>query len=228
MAGDPLASYQSAARRCSFAMMLGFGATELAEQEFAEERVVAIPLAAAVERDQEEVRGLEVAQLGVGVRCSHDSVTEWGRELVEHRGAPQELLGGLGELGQGLPIEVVGDVAVIAGHRVEVASWLSFAIRAARYSPAGHPSVRAVTASASSGARATLACGEDVLGRRRVERQVAGSELERVTRGPQARQVRLLGTAGGDELGALGEGPRSPRRARRGRPASAARGGRPA
>ena len=49
-AGEPLDSYQSAARRCSVAMIAGFGAAKLPEQELPEQRVVAIPLPLAIER----------------------------------------------------------------------------------------------------------------------------------------------------------------------------------
>ena len=41
---------------------------------------------------------------------------------------------------------------------------------------------------------------EDLLSPGCVQGHVARNELERVTRGPEPRQVRLLGTAGRDQL----------------------------
>jgi hypothetical protein len=52
-AGDPFASYQSAARRCSFATISGSARRSSYEQELAVERVVAEPLTIPVGRDQE-------------------------------------------------------------------------------------------------------------------------------------------------------------------------------
>ena len=62
-AGDPLDSYQSAARRCSLGIDVGLDPAKLAEQELPEQRVVAVPLPPTVERDQEQARRLELAQL---------------------------------------------------------------------------------------------------------------------------------------------------------------------
>ena len=47
---------------------LGFHSTKLAEQEFSKEAVVPVPLAPAIERDQERVRSLEPAQLPLCAR----------------------------------------------------------------------------------------------------------------------------------------------------------------
>ena len=58
-AGDPFDSYQSAARRCSFDDDVGLDASQLTEEKLPVQRVVAEPLPATVERDQERVRRLQ-------------------------------------------------------------------------------------------------------------------------------------------------------------------------
>jgi len=45
---------------------IGFAAAKLAEQELPEQCVIAIPLSPTVERDQEQVGGLQVAQASGG------------------------------------------------------------------------------------------------------------------------------------------------------------------
>ena len=69
-AGEPLASYQSAARRCSFVDDVGLDAAKLAEQELPEQGVVAVPLPPAIQRDQERVRRLEAR---AAASCAPDS-----------------------------------------------------------------------------------------------------------------------------------------------------------
>ena len=71
---------------------VGLDPAQLAEQELPEQRVVAVPLAPTVERDQEQVRGLEVAQLLLRARLAEEGIAERSTQLVEHRGAPQEPL----------------------------------------------------------------------------------------------------------------------------------------
>ena len=79
---------------------LGLDATELAGQELAVEGVVAIPLAPPVERHQELVGGLEVTEVDLRARPAEDGVAERARELVEDRGAAQEVLDVVGLPGQ--------------------------------------------------------------------------------------------------------------------------------
>ena len=52
---------------------VGLDATKLAEQELPEQRVVAIPLAPAVQRDQEQARRLQVAKLRLRARLFEDA-----------------------------------------------------------------------------------------------------------------------------------------------------------
>ena len=184
---------------------VGFGAVKLGEQELPEQCVVAIPLAPAIERDEEQVRGLELAKLRVRVRRLENGVAQRARELVEHRGAPQEPLGGLRELFQRHAVEVVGDVAIVAGHRVHV-RWALLRDQRGEVEP-DRPSLGALGHRGRQlGGEVHLGLREDVLGGRRVEGQVACSELEGVTRGPKPGQVRLLGAARRDELRAARNG----------------------
>ena len=111
---------------------VGLDATELAGEELAVQGVVAIPLAPPVERHQELVGGLEVPEVGLRVRSAEDGIAERTGQLVEDRGAAQELLDVLGLSGERLPVEVVGDEPVIAGDGQSRVSVLSLAIVAAR------------------------------------------------------------------------------------------------
>ena len=178
---------------------VGFGTVQLCEQELSEQSVVAIPLAPAIERDQEQVRGLEITKLRVRIRRLQESVAEWARELVEHRGAPQELLGALRELFQRHAVEVVGNVAIVAGHRVHVRGALLRDQRG-EVEPDRPPLGALDHRGRQLGGEVHLRLREDVLCGRRVEGQVARSELERVTRGAKPGQVRLFGTARRDQL----------------------------
>ena len=113
--GKPLASYQSAARRWSFGISSGSTRRSSAGQELPVESVVAVPLAAPVEGHQELVGGLEIPQVGLGARTAEDGVAERAGQLVEDRRPAQEVLDLVGLAGERLPIEVVGDVPVVAG-----------------------------------------------------------------------------------------------------------------
>ena len=94
---------------------VGFDATELAEQEFPEQGVVAIPLAAAVERDQERVRRLQTRGAAVLARGSaEDRIAQRTRQLIEHGRTAQELLRRLGLPRQRLAVQVVGHIPIVA------------------------------------------------------------------------------------------------------------------
>ena len=116
-ARDPLDSYQSAARRCSSAMTSGSAVTKLSEQELSKEAVVPVPLAPAIERDEERVRSLEPAQLLLCARLSEHGLTQRRAQLIEQRRATKEPLIALGQLAQRLAIQIVRDVAVVPRDR---------------------------------------------------------------------------------------------------------------
>ena len=66
---------------------LGLYPTELTEQELSKQPVVAVPLAASIERDQERVRRLQPAQLFLSTELFEHGLTQWSAQLIEHRGA---------------------------------------------------------------------------------------------------------------------------------------------
>ena len=99
--------------------MLGLGEPELVAQELAKEMVVAVPLALRVEGDKEEVRALELAQHEHRAGSVGDGVAEGGREPLEHGSMEQETPHLLGEAGQDLRAQVVDDMAVVAGKRLD-------------------------------------------------------------------------------------------------------------
>ena len=182
-------------------MTSGSTRTKLAEQEFSKEAVVPVPLAPAIERDEERIRSLESAQLPLCAWLSEHGLTQRRAQLIEHRCATEEPLIALGQLAQRLAIQVVRDVAVVPRDRL-CRPLLSLATRAARYRPTGQPSVRSVTADACSLVSATCSLREDLFGSGRVESKVAHAEVERITRRSQSRDVRLFATARCDQLGA--------------------------
>ena len=177
---------------------VGFDAAELTEQELPEQAVVAVPLPPTVERDQERAGRLEVAQPLLRARLADDRIAQRSTQLIEHRRAPQEPLLIFGQLHQRLAVQVVGHVPIVSGDRqplAAVARQQRSEVQADRpaLGPCGHRR-RLLAAEVDVGLR------EDVLGAGRVEGQVAGEELQRVTRSPQPGQMGLLGTARGDQL----------------------------
>ena len=93
---------------------LGVGGRKLVAEELAEEVVVAIPLALRVERDEEEVRALELAQHQHRAGPGGHGVAEWGTEALEHGRLEQEAPHVLGKAGEYLCAQVVDNVPVVA------------------------------------------------------------------------------------------------------------------
>jgi hypothetical protein len=104
---------------------LGSCARELDPQELAEQMVVAVPLAPAVEGDEEEVRPLEVGEHSLRVRRAEHRVAGPCREPVEDGRSQQEVpllvLDGLEHLGG----QVVGDVAMGRGELADAVPGLA-------------------------------------------------------------------------------------------------------
>ena len=176
----------------------GFGAAKLGEQELPEQSVVSVPLPPAVERDQEQTGGLQAAQILSRAGGFENGVAERAAELIEHGRAAQEPLQILRLLAQRLAVQIVGHVPVITGDGRLFAVALfrdqSGEVEAGRpaFGPFAHRGRQLRT-------QADLRVGEDLLGARPIQCQVTGPELQRITRGPQPRQVRLLGTAAGGQ-----------------------------
>ena len=88
---------------------------ELRSEEVAEQVVVAVPLAAIVERDDERIRAREgLERIGRVVRAEHRIAQGW-RHPVEDRRPEQERLEIVRLALQHLFQEVVGDLLLIAG-----------------------------------------------------------------------------------------------------------------
>ena len=79
-------------------------------QKLAEQMVIAIPLLARVQRDQEHVRARELRQHRSRVVATEDRVAQLGREPSQHRSALQKVPGVGRERAQNLIGQVVGDV----------------------------------------------------------------------------------------------------------------------
>jgi hypothetical protein len=90
------------------------GALQLASQELAEEVVVAVPLAALVQRDQEQVRPLDLGERGGGVAAG-DRIADRHAEPLEDRRAEEEVADVAAQPSEHLAAEVVDDVTVVAG-----------------------------------------------------------------------------------------------------------------
>ena len=144
--------------------------------------MVAIPLAPTIERHQEHVRGLQAAQLlPARPAAGKQGVAQRGTQLIEHRRAPQELLH---SGGRSSPPRGRGSRSRTGPHPRPSTPPHRLERSPQRGQPAGQPSVRSVTAAASSGVRVDLGLCEDLLGASRIQGQVAQDELVRV---PAAR-----------------------------------------
>ena len=95
---------------------LGFAALQLAEQELAEQRMVAVPLSPAVERSHEQAPGLQLAEHRLRAGALEDGIAQGTRQLIEHGRPSQEPLEIVGQAGERLPVEVVGHVAILTTH----------------------------------------------------------------------------------------------------------------
>ena len=83
-------------------------------QDFGEQLVIAVPLAPAVESDQEQVVALEAAQQRVGILDLGHRCAQRAGEAGEDRGAQQEVTG-VGRLAvQHLVAQVVHDLLVVS------------------------------------------------------------------------------------------------------------------
>ena len=179
---------------------VGFDAPELPEQELPEQGVIAEPLATPIERNQEDVGCLELAQHVLRVDAVEHGVAERRGERVEHGRAAQESLLVLGELGERLPVEVVGHVAVVAGHRQRVVA--AVACDGCGEEQADGPPFGALDdLGRVVGAERDLRLGEDLAGAGGIDREVDRGDLEGVSRRAEAGQVRLLAPARRHHLG---------------------------
>ena len=75
-AGDPLASYQSAALEVELGDQVRLDPAQLAQEELTEEGVVAEPVAPSVQRNQEVAGGLETVQAILRIGTSYHGITQ--------------------------------------------------------------------------------------------------------------------------------------------------------
>ena len=157
--------------------------TELTQQELAEEGVVAEPAAASIQRNQEQARGLQSGELRLRTGLPEDRVAQGGAHLVDDRRSAQEPLHTIGQLSQGLAVQVVGDVPVVTGDREDIA----VAVPGDRRGEveAGGPSFGACGHGGSRlGRDLHVGLGEDLPRPRGIQSQVTGHQLHGVARGP--------------------------------------------
>jgi hypothetical protein len=77
--------------------------------------VVAVPLAASVERDEEQVRSVDLLEHSSRVCALENIVTYSSRQAIEHRSPNQEFPELVGKRSKSLVVQVVGDQAVVPG-----------------------------------------------------------------------------------------------------------------
>src|SRR6266567_9627559 len=82
-------------------------------QHVSEEIVVAIPPAAVVKRDQEQVPSIQRLQHGLAATLPGDGIAQWTAQSAEDGGLQQEGLDVIGLTLQNFLNQVVDDVAVI-------------------------------------------------------------------------------------------------------------------
>ena len=176
---------------------IGFDATELRQEELAEEGVIPEPPPPSVEGHQKDAGCLQVAEQGVAVITVEHRVTQWCSQGVEHGGSPQEPLLLLWQVHQGLLVEVVGDEAIIAGDRD----------RAAVMHDRGSEEDTDRPPFGAFDDLVSLVCaerhfrvGEDLSSARGVEREVERGDLQRVSECAGMGHMRLLGSARRDQL----------------------------
>ena len=91
-ARSPFCSYHSLARRCRSGTTLGLLVEQARAQHVGEEVVVAVPPAAVVERDQEQVAALQRLQHGLAAVLAGDGIAQRAAQPVQDGGLQQEVL----------------------------------------------------------------------------------------------------------------------------------------
>ena len=116
MAADwsPFRAYQSLARRCRFADLVGLLVEEPGSQHVGEEMVVAVPKAPVVERDQEQVRPIEGLEHGPTIVLTRHGIAERAVQPAQDRRVEQKAPNMLRLTLQDLTDQVVDDVPVVA------------------------------------------------------------------------------------------------------------------
>src|SRR5918996_1548156 len=92
---------------------------QLVPEELGEQAVIAVPLAFRVERDEEEVRALDVLEDRCRALAVDDRVAKRTAEALEDRRAQEEVPDLLGLAVEHLRAEVVDDVTLVARKRLD-------------------------------------------------------------------------------------------------------------
>src|SRR6267154_571999 len=108
---SPFCSYHALALR----RMVGLLVQQARMQHVCEELVVAVPTAAVVERDQEQVPSIQRLQHGLATTLPGDGIAQRTAQPAQDRGLQQEGLDTIGLTLQHLLDQVVDDVTIIPG-----------------------------------------------------------------------------------------------------------------
>ena len=228
IAGEPAASYRSAACNCSFMMSSGSTRRNSPSKN---------------SRNNEWYR-YHSRRRSSGTRNRFDASRRRNRSwdpgsprtashsgahsLVEHSRTPQEPLGSLGQARQRLVVEVVGHVAVVTGHRQGRPGLVprDHRCQVQSHRPAFGPLRQGGRHLAGD---TDVRAGKDVLPAAAASRAMSFAMNSSASpAGAHPRQVWLFGPARGRPAESPEGSRRSPHSARRGRQLTAARGGRPA
>ena len=173
---------------------------ELTKQELPEQGVVAVPLAPTVQRDQEQARRLEVAKprlrAGLVESASQSGAHSWSRTAVRRRNrwTPS------GSWHQRLAVQVVRHIPIVTQRS---STRRRRCHSRSQQRGTGRPATPRCARSPPPPAqrvRVTWACEKICSAPAASRARSLDPELQRLTRGPQPRQVRLLGATRGDEL----------------------------
>ena len=115
--GIEFASYHCAAPACSRARGPAPADSAPTYEQLAEQVVVAVPLAATVERDHQEVAALQLLEDVRPIRSADDRVAERTAHAVEDRRAGEEGNIGLRHPVQELGTKVIADEPIVTGDR---------------------------------------------------------------------------------------------------------------
>src|SRR3990172_5736056 len=115
----PMALVPLGGAMMQFRPTFGPGLLQALAQEIGEETMVAIPMPVVVEREQEQVRALEVFEHPLTLELAGEGVAQRAGEAIQNRGLAQEGLYVGRLLLENLLSQIVHDVTVAAGERAD-------------------------------------------------------------------------------------------------------------
>ena len=169
-----------------------------------EQVVIPVPVASIVERDEEQVRTVELFQRRSPVGSRGDRVAESAGQAVEHRGLQQERSDRFGLAVEHLLDEVVDDEAVVAGEVVDERSDVVAVVQRQRCElQRGDPTFGPRFQRADLGGGEVQVHRVVEVARRFVggEAEVGGADLEQLAAGaPSCERQRRIGPGGEHEV----------------------------